>query len=88
MTSIMLSLELFGLEPGAEDVSAVVCPHCGGSLTILQPDERLPDRLMGTCDTCPSWFLIEMASATMVRLPKEGSLRAPRSARSRHGPAA
>lgn len=76
MTSIILWMDLFGVESGVDDLSAVVCPDCCRPLTLHQPDERLPDRLIGTCDTCPSWFLIETASARIARLPEAGAVPA------------
>ena len=31
------------------------CPCCGGSLEFHQPDLNDPDRLLGVCQSCPSW---------------------------------
>jgi uncharacterized protein YbaR (Trm112 family) len=77
---MICSMDVFRLRSDVMDLSAVVCPDCRDLLTIHQPDERLPDRLIGICDGCPSWFLIELNAATMLRLPDEGALRAARSA--------
>ena len=34
------------------------CPNCAEGLTLHQPDEELPDRLLGTCDGCKTWVLV------------------------------
>ena len=34
------------------------CPNCGDELLIHQPDPETPDRLLGTCDECKSWYLL------------------------------
>jgi hypothetical protein len=41
---------------------------------IHQPDERRPDRLLGTCGSCSAWFLMAPTAAAMLRLPDEGAL--------------
>ena len=75
MTSIRLALEIIRLRPGSEDPSEIDCPDCQGPMIFHQPDERLPDRLIGICDSCTVWFLVESSAGLMVRLPGEESLR-------------
>ena len=75
MTSIRLALEVIRLRPGSDDLSEIDCPDCHGPIVIHQPDEGLPDRLIGICDTCTGWFLIESSAGLMVRLPDEECLR-------------
>ncbi len=75
MTSIHLALEIIRLRWRSDDLSEIGCPHCHGPITIHQPDEGLPDRLIGICDSCGGWFLIEVAAGLMVRLPDEETLR-------------
>ena len=37
------------------------CPDCRRPLSLIQPDESEPTRLLGTCDTCSKWaFLVEL----------------------------
>jgi hypothetical protein len=37
------------------------CPDCQSPLSLIQPDENEPTRLLGTCDTCSKWaFLVEL----------------------------
>jgi hypothetical protein len=38
--------------------STNVCPTCTGSLTVHQPDPDLPNRLLGVCHDCKSWFFL------------------------------
>lgn len=47
------------------------CSRCGNVLEIHQPDENLPKRLLGTCDRCKAWFLIDLDEAILVLLPDE-----------------
>lgn len=47
-----------------------VCPQCGKGLSIHQPDEELPDRLLATCDHCKSWFLVNGEGLIPVTLPQ------------------
>jgi hypothetical protein len=46
--------------PEAERVEAVlpVCRTCGEYLDLHQPDCELPDRLLGTCGNCKTWYLL------------------------------
>jgi hypothetical protein len=38
------------------------------------PDQEMPDRLLGTCDECKSWFLIDAVREVMIPLPVEDLL--------------
>ena len=38
----------------------VRCPDCEGALELNQPDERNPDRLLGVCERCSGWFLMDL----------------------------
>jgi hypothetical protein len=44
------------------------CLACDCELILHQPDPDLPDRLLGTCDECKSWFLIEGVECMPVPL--------------------
>jgi hypothetical protein len=74
MTSIICTLKLVRCPSGSEDLLGAQCPDCLGHIIIHQPDERRPDRLLATCESCSAWFLMTTASATMVRLPDEETL--------------
>lgn len=62
------------------DFDAVGCPECSGRMVIHQPDEREPERLLGTCRSCRGWFLVDAVGGTMLRLPGEEAIRGVRSA--------
>jgi hypothetical protein len=79
MTSIRLSLDLIRLTSGLPDHAGSACPVCEGVLAIHQPDEQSPERLLGTCMECRSWFLIDEAGALMLRLPEAADLDEDRS---------
>jgi uncharacterized protein YbaR (Trm112 family) len=75
MTSVVLSLNLIRFLSDPDSLHVIECPGCGDSLTVHQPDENLPDRLLGTCPDCRTWFLIDGATEVMVKLPDESILR-------------
>lgn len=58
-----------------EPYSCVRCPDCQGQLAIHQPDERLPDRLLGTCRKCLAWFLLDEGGEISFRLPDMEALK-------------
>jgi hypothetical protein len=41
------------------------CPQCGHALALHQPDPELPDRLLGTCEECKSWYLTNPRGTTL-----------------------
>ncbi|MBX6315178.1 MAG: hypothetical protein IRY99_20050 [Isosphaeraceae bacterium] len=49
------------------------CLHCGTPLEIHQPEGGLPERLLGTCEHCHSWYLWDLGPAgdwaALVLLP-------------------
>jgi hypothetical protein len=61
------------------------CLSCGESLTIHQPENGFPDRMLGTCESCHNWYLWDFHAdgnhAVMVSLPDRGyfkdAIRAP-----------
>ena len=75
MTSILLTLDLIRLTPDPDDPSEVACPRCHASLLLHQPDQQMPERLLGTCAECQTWFLINAIANVMVRLPDEQDFR-------------
>jgi hypothetical protein len=75
MASILLTLDLIRLIPDPGDPSEILCPACHERLTLHQPDQKSPDRLLGTCAGCRAWYLIDLALAVMFRLPGEEDLR-------------
>lgn len=77
MTSIILSLDLIRFLSDPDNPHIVECPSCVDPLTLHQPDENLPDRLLGICPECRAWFLIDGASEVMVKLPDGSFLQDP-----------
>lgn len=69
MSTIDSALEGIRLISEAEDFSEIGCPDCDGRLVIHQPDERLPERLLGTCRSCTGWFVIDAIGGMALRMP-------------------
>ena len=61
-----------------DDVISIDCTGCAQSLDLHQPDAALPNRMLGTCEACQAWYLIEFSSegtsAVILRLPTAGVL--------------
>ena len=38
----------------------VRCPDCEGALDLHQPDPRNPDRILGVCERCSGWLLMDL----------------------------
>jgi hypothetical protein len=74
MPSILLSLDVIRITSDPAD-PLVECESCHNPLILHQPDEDLPNRLLGTCPACLTWFLIYGDTDVMVKLPDENSLR-------------
>lgn len=36
------------------------CRNCESPLTLIQPDMDMPERLIGACEECKHWYLIDM----------------------------
>jgi hypothetical protein len=63
-------------ESNPDRLAEVRCPSCETLLSVHAPDPELPDRLLGTCGVCRSWYLMDCRSATMILLPDTKELRA------------
>jgi hypothetical protein len=52
---------------------------CDVDLDLHQPDTEIPERLLGTCEACGRWYLIDAVSETdeavMISLPEGASIR-------------
>ncbi len=78
MVSVSVTIERCLLD-SAEDI---LCSRCHEPLTLHQPDVDMPEQMLGTCDECKSWYLIDKAGGIMSLLPEERTLRRrPRSRR-------
>ena len=74
----ILDILPFAAPPGV--LSWVACAGCSEPLSLHQPDTKSPVRLLGVCEACTRWFLIEMmpeqGEAMMILLPTGEMLRA------------
>jgi hypothetical protein len=66
---ISVSLTAVPLSTQAQVPAEAPCLGCGSSLELHQPDGNAPQRLLGTCDSCGAWNLIDCDRALMVLLP-------------------
>jgi hypothetical protein len=51
------------------------CQNCGCELQLHQPDPDLPKRLLGTCEECKSWFLLDLVAGSMTLLLSKRAAR-------------
>jgi uncharacterized Zn finger protein len=70
-SSVPVSIALISLH--ANDIKALVCPACGKSMELHQPDSGFPERMLWTCEHCGTWFLMDLTpgkpEAVLVLLP-------------------
>ncbi len=52
----------------AVELHALKCPYCSLPLSLSQPDLTSPERLIGVCETCKHWFLIDILPARALGL--------------------
>jgi hypothetical protein len=61
-----------------EDSGGGRCVGCDIYLDLHQPDAGLPERLVGICESCRRWYVIDMIpetdEAVMVLLPEGEAL--------------
>jgi len=43
-----------------QSLSRIPCPHCSSRLTLHQPDVESADRLLGVCEGCKRWHLVDL----------------------------
>ena len=64
--------------PFASSVGAN-CLNCSWPLSLSQPDLNSPERLLGVCEQCKHWFLIdlipEQSEGIIARLPETQIIR-------------
>jgi hypothetical protein len=49
---------------------STACPNCEARLILHQPDPELDDRLLGTCDDCKEWYLVDGEGQITHALPR------------------
>ena len=55
------------------------CENCGCELQLHQPDPDLPERLLGTCQECKSWFLVDLVAGCLTLLLSKRTAKRKRS---------
>ena len=75
MSSSRRACDVIPLGAAGDDLGALACPGCRGALSLLQPDQAAPDRLLAVCADCRGWLLIDRTAGALVRLPDGQALR-------------
>ena len=61
------------------ELAQVRCLSCDTGLDLHQPDAQSPDRLLGICERCRQWYLLDLLldeeAAVIVLLPEKGFVR-------------
>ena len=72
-------LDVLQFPAAIENPKGPSCLNCSSRLSLSQPDLELPERLLGICDKCKYWFLIDLVpqegEGLMVRLPEAQVIR-------------
>jgi uncharacterized protein YbaR (Trm112 family) len=58
-------------QSGIDCLAGTSCPRCRENLFVHQPDPEMPERLLGTCEACKSWYVIAAERGVMALLPCE-----------------
>jgi hypothetical protein len=76
--SITVSLSLVSLHN--DHIGSRRCPSCSDPMHLHQPESGSPNRMLWTCASCETWFLMDIDpdknEAILVRLPEHGYFRA------------
>lgn len=78
----VLTLRLAATDvPACPDEHAqACCLHCEEALTLHQPEPEAPRRLLGICEACGNWYLLDWSvgegDGLMVLLPGPDDLSA------------
>jgi hypothetical protein len=67
MISVPLTVATLSTRPRV--LAEAPCLRCGAALQLHQPDDDAPQRLLGTCDACGGWHLIDCDGSVVVLLP-------------------
>jgi hypothetical protein len=76
MDSVFVAMDLIRLPFRSDEPSHILCTKCYSALERHQLDIELPARMLGTCESCKAWYLIDLDRGLMVLLPDEVDLRA------------
>jgi hypothetical protein len=73
VTRVSANLDVLHFPKNSANLDKVRCLHCSSALSLHQPDLETPGRLLGVCEPCKRWFLIDvlidLSGGLMVRLP-------------------
>jgi hypothetical protein len=77
--TVVVELELQRVPFSAEEMATIACARCGEPLSIVQPESKIPRRLIAACEQCGRWVILEVApdreEAWMITLPDPGTLQ-------------
>jgi hypothetical protein len=65
MNAILLPFD----EAYVNNLSEVPCPECLDYLEMYMPDPDRPHLLIGTCNGCTTWILMDIEKCSMIKLP-------------------
>jgi hypothetical protein len=76
---VSTDLDVLRFPVASERPIRLVCPKCALPLSRSQPNLNSPDRLLGVCEKCDHWFLIdlipELTEGFLLRLPDIALIR-------------
>ncbi|SIO66062.1 hypothetical protein SAMN05444166_7944 [Singulisphaera sp. GP187] len=75
MDSVFVAMDLVRLPLRFDECLDIHCEKCDEELERHQLDIELPGRMLGTCELCKAWYLIDLEGGVMVLLPDESDLR-------------
>ena len=71
--TVSAKLDILRFDLGVELPARARCLNCSDPLSLSQPDPDSPERLIGICEHCKHWFLIDLepdlSTGTFCRLP-------------------
>ena len=71
--STSASVTVLGVSLGETPLSSILCFSCDREMTLHQPDDGFPERMLSTCAACRLWYLgdfdIDSNEAVVVLLP-------------------
>ncbi|WP_169981345.1 hypothetical protein [Tautonia rosea] len=67
------TVTVMGVSLGETPLSSVLCLSCDREMTLHQPDDGFPERMLATCSHCRLWYLWDFDTdsneAVVVLLP-------------------
>ena len=73
MIAASLTMRMVRFSTLPENYDEGRCLVCDGTLDLHQPDVRSPERVIGVCEVCGNWYMIDLIPGTeeavMASLP-------------------